>query len=699
MHKLLLIIVCASVALLAGCSGNGNLAAATASGSGSGSGSSSSGSGTGTGTGTGAVPSVSKVTVTTSSPSILSDGSTTATITALVVGSTNNLIAGVPVTFTASSGGVAVTQATTDTSGAAKATLSTAGDGTLRTITVAAAASGKTGTATVQVVSGSTSTSVQMGSPAGANFKPSVIGISSTSLSAGGSTTLTVALQQSDGTLYSQPATVTFNSTCAAQNLATITSPVTTNTGVATATYAATGCSGSDTITATAIVGTNSLSASGTLTVAKPSLGSIVYKSATYTIISLKGSGTAAHPETSTMVFQVLDQSGGPSPGASVSFTLDTSVGGVSVNAGPVKSDANGNVTTVVQAGTVATPVRVTATVLNTTPTISTQSNQLSVSTGIPTQGAFSMAVSCHNVEAWDTDGVTVAVTARLADRFSNPVADGTAVQFNTEGGHIQPQCTTITSATESGYCTVQWVSANPHPVIGLPPDPASPWIAKFPLPNGRPGRSTLIGMAIGEESFVDANGNGAFDPGETWTDLGERYRDDNGNGKYDVGEYFYDFNNNGVRDGADGLFNGVLCNDPAHCQAGKESTGIGVNNLIIMSGSTPDLLNPAAGSTLTAASIAAGSATYYFDVADLNDNPMAAGTTVAASVSGTGVSLAPGAPTSYTYPCTTEPLTYAFSTAIGSAAVAGSNATLYLTITSKGGVVSIATYTIPIVN
>jgi hypothetical protein len=529
-----------------------------------------------------------------------------------------------------------------------------------------------------------------MGSPAGAGFTASTIGISSTSLSAGGSASLTVALQQSDGTLYTQPASVTFNSNCVAQNLAKITSPVSTSTGVATATYVASGCNGKDLITATATVGTNSLSASGTVTVAAASIGSIVYKSATYTVISLKGSGTTAHPETSTVVFQVLDQSGGPSPGASVSFALNTTVGGISVTKGPVPSDANGIVQTTVQAGTVATPVRVTATVLNITPTISTQSNQLSVSTGVATQNAFSIAVTCHNVEAYNIDGVNVVVTARLADRFSNPVADGTAVQFNSEGGHILPQCTTTTTATESGVCTVNWTSADPRPVIGAPS-------ASFP--GGRKGRSTLFAMAIGEESFVDANGNGAFDPGETFTDLAERYRDDNGNGAYNPGEFFYDFNNNGIRDPADNIFNGVLCNDPARCDASKTSTGIAASNLIIMSGSTPDGLipNPKSGPPLAAVSHLAGTATYGFVVADVNGNPMASGTTITASVSGKGFSMTPGFPSTYTYPCTTEPINYSFSiTSDGSGAPAES-LQLLLDIKSAGGVETFVSYSIPV--
>jgi hypothetical protein len=636
--------------------------------------------------------------VTTSSPTILSDGSTSATITALVRDDSNNLVAGVPVTFSATSGGVAVTQSTTDTSGAALATLTTAGDPSLRSITVTATASKKTATVAVQVVSGTSSTTVQMGTPAGTNFKASVIGLSSTSLSAGGSASLTVALQQSDGSLYTQPVTISFSSTCVANGLAKITSTSSTtagqaitSTGVATATYVASGCSGSDPITASATVGVEALSAAGTVTVAPASIGSIVYKSATYTIISLKGSGTASAPETSTVVFQVLDQTGGPRAGASVTFALDTAVGGVSLSTlGPLTSDANGNVQTTVQAGTVATPVRVTATVASTTPVISTESNQLSVSTGVPTQNAFSLAVSCSNVEALNIDGVQVQVTARLADRFSNPVADGTAVQFNSEGGHIQAQCTTTTTATESGVCSVYWTSADPRPTIGL---------------GGRAGRSTLIATAIGEESFVDANGNGEFDPGETFTDLGERFRDDNGNKAYDAGEYFYDFNNNGLRDPADGIFNGVLCNDPTRCDSSKSSTGIGINNLIIMSGSVPTNLSPAPG-TLAAASIAQGSKTYYFNVADVNNNPMPAGTVVKATVVGTGITLAAPTSGSYTYPCTTEPVTYAFTVSVASTAVAGSNASLLLDVTTGGdasqkigGVDTTASYTIPITN
>ena len=537
----------------------------------------------------------------------------------------------------------------------------------------------QTATTTVQVVTGASGANVQLGSPAGTGFTSGVIAATSTSLSAGGSTTLTVALQQSDGTLYSQSASVAFTSTCAGTGQAKITSPVTTTTGVATATYVATGCSITDPVTATATVGANTLTATANITVAPASIGSIVATSPTTpTVIALKGSGSSAHPETAAVVFTVLDQSGNPVSGAQVKFSLNTTVGGLAVTAGPVTSDANGHAQTTVQAGTVATPVRVTATVLNTTPTISTQSSQLSVSTGIPTQNEFSMAIDCFNTESFNYDGVQSVVTVRLADRFSNPVADGTAVQFNAQGGHIQPSCTTATTASEGGVCSVTWTSADPRPTVGN---------------GGRAGRVQILAMAIGEESFVDANGNGMFDPGESFTDLSEGFRDDNGNGVYDVGEFFYDFNSNGMRDGPDGIFNGVLCNDPNRCDSSKTSAGItagGLYNTIIMSTSGAVITANGSNPSTTLTHGAAG--TFAFLVKDLNGNPMPHGTTITLTSSNTSVATV-SAPSTYTEACATEPNSFAFNVAT----VTAGATTLTVTVTSPKQVVTLGNYNITV--
>jgi hypothetical protein len=605
---------------------------------------------TGPGPGAGAA---TQLTVVTSAPSIPTDGSASATITAFARDASNNLLAGVPVVFTATSGGLSGSTGTTDEAGAATVTLSTAGDPTVRVITVTATSNSLTATVNVQVAAGGTQTTVSMGSPAGANFQAGVLGISNPGLSAGGSTTVQAALQQSDGSLYTQSADVTFSSACVAQGLATITSPVTTSTGIASANYVATGCAGDDVITASATIGGTPVSANGTVTVAPGVIGSIIFESATPTNIALRGTGSATNPETSTVVFRVLDQAGGPRVGTTVNFSLNTTVGGISVSPTSAVSGADGRVQTVVQGGTVATTVRVTATVQGVTPTLATQSSQLTVTTGIPDQDSFSLSVQCRNVEAWNRDGVIVGVTARLSDRFNNPVPNGTAVTFQTEGGSIVSQCTTTGG---NGTCSVNWTSANPRPGTHA---------------NGevRAGRSSLLATAIGEESFTDTNGNGSFDVGENFVDLPERFLDENESGARDPSEPIYDFNNNSTYDAADTDFNGVLCLDPARCSA-QTTTGISASNIIIMSDSSPDptQMNPTPGTTLNVP--AGGAVSVSIEYPDVNGNPLPAGTVVRYTVSGTGLSL--GQPNSFTVPCTSEPVSYPATIIAAANAVSG---------------------------
>jgi hypothetical protein len=630
-----------------------------------------------TGGGPGGTPTPASLTVVTSAPTIPSDGSATASITAFVRDASNALIPNVTVTFEASSGGVAPATARSDASGEARTTLSTAGDPALRTITVTARAGGLTNFVNVQVVPSASSNIVRMGSGSGAGFVQGVLQIATPSLAAGGTTSVSANLVNADGSLYTQPVTVTFNSPCVAAGTAQIqpAATATTSSGLVTVTYAARGCSGPDTITASATVGGQSLSATGTVTVAPAAVGSIAFVSATPTNIALSGTGDARRPESSTVVFEVRDSTGGPVPNAAVSFTLNTSVGGISITPTSAVSDAQGRVQTVVSAGTVATSVNVTATVTSVTPNISTQSSQLTVTTGIPTAGSFSLSAQCFNIEGRDFDGVTTAITARLGDRFQNPVPDGTAVTFTAEGGNVQSQCTTTTTATEGGVCTVNLRSSEPRP------------------PNGR---ITVLAKAIGEESFVDANGNGAFDNGETFTDQAEPFRDDNEDGAYQVGEDFFDFNNNQTRDGPDGLFNGVLCNDTTGRCGGPatRSAGIGRSLVVIFSGSTPLLSRPdgtplpatfAVGGTNSAANLTVW-------VRDINGNPMPSGTTVTLAASGAGLGIAN--PSSYTVPCsniasgalaggvTIFPFTVTSGTSVG-------QGVLTLTITTPRGLVT----------
>jgi len=623
-------------------------------------------------------PVAAQLTVVSSLPSIPSDGSTPATITAFARDASNNLIAGVPVQFTASSGGLSAATPTTGTDGTATASLGTAGDGSIRTITITATSGSLNAITTVQVASGGQQTTVSMGSGTGANFQAGVLEINSPSLSAGGSTTVQAVLQQSDGNLHTQSASINFSSPCAAQGLATITNPVITATGIASATYVATGCSGADVITATATIGGSPVSATGTVTVAAGTVGSVIFVSATPTNIALRGTGSSAHPEVSTVVFRVLDSSGGPRVGTTVNFTLNTTVGGISVSPATAQSDAQGNVQTVVQGGTVATTVRVTATVQGVTPVLATQSSQLTITTGIPDQDSFSLAVQCQNVEAWNTDGVIVPVTARLSDRFNNPVPDGTAVTLQTEGGSIVSQCQTSGGI---GNCTVNWTSSNPRPGV--------PAVG----PELRAGRSTIFATAIGEESFTDTNGNGSFDNGEAFADMAERFLDENESNARDSFEPIYDFNNNSTYDGPDGIFNGVLCLDTSGRCNTQVTTGIATDNLIIMSSGVPSLVSPASGSTLAPTLPRGTTQSYSIRYADLNDNPLPSGTTITYTVAGNGLSL--GTPSTFTMPCTSEPVSYPVTVIASTTATSG---TVTATVLSPGGLQTILTYAITVV-
>lgn len=96
-------------------------------------------------------PTPSTITLQASTTTIPSDGSIATTVTAFVRDASNRFLANVPVVFTANSGGINVTRATTDASGTATADLTSAGDPTNRTITVTANAAAISSTINIDV--------------------------------------------------------------------------------------------------------------------------------------------------------------------------------------------------------------------------------------------------------------------------------------------------------------------------------------------------------------------------------------------------------------------------------------------------------------------------------------------------------------------------------------------------------------------
>jgi hypothetical protein len=733
------IITCLNAMLLAACGGGAQLGTV-----GTGTGSSSGGSSGGT------TVTAASITISSSMSTVPADGSSGATITVLARDASNNLIPGVAVTFTASAGGgIVVANYTTNSSGAAIATLTSVGAAVGAVITVTANSGALTKQVPITVVQASASgtVTVSMGSGTGAAFMQGVIAISTTSLSAGGSTSLQVNLIDQTGAPYTTSTTVTFSSPCVGQNLATITGfaqptgtpTIATTTGTATATYVATGCSGSDLITATATPNNQNLSASGTVTVSPAAIGSIKFISAQPATMTLKGLGSVGGSSTSTVVFQVLDDAGGARPGATVNFSLSTTVGGVTFIPASGITDANGKVQTVVSSGTVAEPVTVKASTTvpangaNPAYTITTESNALTISTGIPASGGISLAVACYNQEAWNIDGVTVPVTVRMRDRFTNPVPDGTTVNFHTLLGHIDPSCQTGSTpgTAGTGTCTVTWVSQTPYVVAGNPQsthsagavpsyyDYYSSYCAMaagggtFVAPNGAltcngttNARSPILAYAIGEESFVDAVGNGVFnsnldtvawDASNPWNNFGtysgpwgalsppvaagdnpKPFQDvgDPFNNEWELstcyaqgtvcdpiyvlGEFYYDFFNTGTWAPPDGLIESALCDADTTgaianplCSQTSSTVGIGASNIIILSGSTPIVtFNPApvpSGYTIPGAGV-----NLAVTITDERYQQMPAGTTVALTINPSTAGTINGA-SSYKWPCSAD--------------------------------------------
>ncbi|PPE74462.1 hypothetical protein C3942_06755 [Solimonas fluminis] len=399
-----------------------------------------------------------------------------------------------------------------------------------------------------------------MGVLNGSTFTAGAIEIGTTPVAAGGSTTLRVNIVDTanGNALVTSLVEVSFSSPCTSNDRASIDTPAFATAGQASVTYRALGCSGSDVVRATAVVNGTTVVAQGTVTVQPSPISSLQFDSATPTAIRLRGAG---QPETSAVRFRALNSAGGPVANVDVTFSLDTTVGGITLNPTTGKTDSNGYVQTTVRSGTVATSVRVTAeTGLPNVPPA--QSDSLVISTGLADQDSFSLSVGCFNIEGGDYDGTTTNVNIRAADRFNNPVPDGTAVAFRAEGGAIQPQC-----LTTDGACSVTFTSQQPR-------------VANR--------RVTILATAIGEESFTDVNGDGRYDAGEPFADLDEAFVDNDEDGVRDTNEPFLDFNNNGSFTTGSGNFTGVLCD--SGCDTAT-SLHVRDSQRIIMSGSAATIL------------------------------------------------------------------------------------------------------------
>ena len=401
------------------------------------------------------------------------------------------------------------------------------------------------------------------------DFVEGKIELSIDEISAGGTLGLSVDVVDENGDLIATPIPVTFTSTCVQNENANIDESVLSINGTANSTFSDIDCAGTtgteDLVIATVSVNDITNTANETINISGEQLGSIEFISAEPASIVLKGTGGQNQQETSTVTFQVKSQLGNVLAQQAVNFALSTEVGGISLSSDSGFTNSQGLITTQVSAGTVPTAVRVTASANmdfnGEVITVNSQSDLLSINTGLPEQRSMTISANVLNPEAGNINGVASTITVWLSDSFHNPVPDGTTVNFTTEGGSIQPSC-----ITANGSCSVTWRSSEPRV---------------------DDHRITILATALGHETFFDTNGNNIFDNADGdpildigtsfdpnidsgignyaaessgFLDMSEAWRDDNENSIYDSGETFLDYNNDELFSTADGKFNGPQC-------------------------------------------------------------------------------------------------------------------------------------------
>ena len=245
----------------------------------------------------------------------------------------------------------------------------------------------------------------------------------------------------------------------------------------------------------------------------------IVFVAATVpTMVSKRVGGASSQ---STLTFKLIDASGNAIQTAT---ELALSLDDASKKAGVVFDDGtsstrkttgtDGTISVIVKAGNIPSPVTVTVT--EPTSGVNAPSWGVAISSGMAVQDQVSLSADKSSLEALKIDNVTATLTFSASDRFGNPVPAKTQVNFVTKGGVITGSSNGTCQLNESSQCSVTFRSLNG---TGSPQN----------------GRVTVLAYMSGEESFTDKNGDGVWQPGESFVALGKAYFDANWNGSYEA--------------------------------------------------------------------------------------------------------------------------------------------------------------------
>ena len=256
---------------------------------------------------------VALISVTTSVPTISTDGTAVATITATAVNSQNDAVADVPLTVTASAGAITGTPVTTDASGVATVPLSAQGVAAGTAITVTVASGAARGTVVVNVIAAQETVTVTTSSPQMPSAGTSPV-------------TITALVRGASNQLLSG-VPVSFGATSGGLQTSSGTSSVNTGAnGAATATLTTAGDPSNRSITVTATVGNGT---SGTVTV-----------NVVGTTLSVAGPASVIQGTVNTYTVALADSSGNGIPATVVALT---SAVGNPLSSPPVTTDSTGH--------------------------------------------------------------------------------------------------------------------------------------------------------------------------------------------------------------------------------------------------------------------------------------------------------------------------------------------------------------------
>jgi len=277
-------------------------------------------------------------------------------------------------------------------------------------------------------------------------------------LAAYSSTMINLELSTVNGLYNVAPVTLKLESNCLTSGRASFPATLTSVDGRFQFEYRDLGCATGDSIRAS--IEQTTLSAQTTLRIAPPDAASLVVGDITPQdrAIVIRGASTSGRSEVATVKFRVLDRYGKPLTKQTVGFSLLSSKAVTLSNTSAV-SDDRGEVSVTLTSGTEPTSVRVVAKLEN---GLSAISDTIMVTTGLPTQAAFSLSAESYNIEGFDYDNAQTQVTLLLADQNGNPISDNTATVFQTDSGAIGSSlrggC-----VTNNGVCSVSFRSQNPR--------------------------------------------------------------------------------------------------------------------------------------------------------------------------------------------------------------------------------------------